>query len=79
MRTKDNTIIVGVRIPEGLIRFMDQDIGENRDLRSRSEYIIVALREYEERRTELITEREKIFFKDGADRPYPESQTNSRI
>ncbi len=53
----ENNPTVAFRIPIGLIRYMDGDIAENNDHRNRTEYIVTALREYEERREMLIRGR----------------------
>jgi metal-responsive CopG/Arc/MetJ family transcriptional regulator len=48
---------LSIKIPKGLIRFMDIDIAENKDLRNRSEYIIAAIRAYEEYRVKFLAEK----------------------
>ena len=53
MPNKDYSPSVAFRIPQGLVDFMDWDIETNRDHKSRTEYIITALREYEEKRAAL--------------------------
>lgn len=41
---------IAFRIPEGLVKYMDRDIMDNKEHKNRTEYIVTALREYEERR-----------------------------
>ena len=49
----ENNPTVAFRIPLGLIDFMDWDIETHGEHRNRTEYIVVALREYEEKRAML--------------------------
>ena len=48
---------INIRVPIGLILFMEKDIEENQEHRNKSEYIIAAMRFYEEHRTELLRKR----------------------
>ena len=41
---------VAFRIPKGLMEFMDWDLETHQDHKSRTEYLVTALREYEEKR-----------------------------
>jgi len=68
---KDYTKTIALRIPDGLLDFMDHDIETYRDHRNRSEYIVAALREYESRRAELkrINRTEPVVGDDA--RPEP--------
>ena len=47
---KEYSPTVAFRIPKGLMEFMDWDLETHCDHKSRTEYLVTALREYEEKR-----------------------------
>jgi len=58
--TERNLYQLSLKIPKGLIEKIDKDIEETRDFRNRSEYIVAALRHYQEHRTKIrIEEKNK--------------------
>lgn len=52
-----NVVPTSIKIPAGLLERIDKDIESNDDFRNRSEWIIAAIRSYEDYRTELIAKR----------------------
>ena len=57
MDRKDRSIVVSIRIPEGLERRIEADVEQNGDHASRADWIIAAIRAYEEQRAELLSKR----------------------
>jgi len=58
---KNRTTVVTLRVPEGLIAKVDEDVEKFNDFSSRADFIIVAIRNYLEERAETISERNKAF------------------
>lgn len=56
MKERDVTN-TSVKIPTGLLQRIDDDIANTGDFRNRSEWIIAAIRSYEEQRATLIANR----------------------
>lgn len=56
MKERDVTN-TSVKIPTGLLQRIDDDIASTNDFRNRSEWIIAAIRSYEEQRTTLLANR----------------------
>lgn len=61
MERKDRSTVVSIRIPDGLLERIEKDIEENGDFTSRADYILSALRQYEDYRTKIIAERKAAF------------------
>ena len=61
MERKDRSSVVSIRIPDGLLSKIEKDIEENGDFTSRADYILSALRHYEEYRTNLIAARKNAY------------------
>ena len=57
MERKDRSVVVSIRIPEGLAHRIEMDVEQNGDHASRADWIIAAIRAYEEHRTELLSKR----------------------
>jgi len=74
---KNRTTVVTLRVPEGLIEKVDQDVERFNDFSSRADFIIVAIRSYLEERTEAISERNKA-FSDERTRAKEESKIAAR-
>jgi len=55
------TIFIGIKIPPGLNQRIEEDVKNTEDFRNKSEWIVAAIRAYEEQRTKLIAERKKAF------------------
>ncbi|MCL2032197.1 MAG: ribbon-helix-helix domain-containing protein [Methanomassiliicoccaceae archaeon] len=77
MERKNRTTVVTLRVPEGLIEKVDQDVERFNDFSSRADFIIVAIRSYLEERTEAISERNKA-FSDERTRAKEESKIAAR-
>ena len=54
---KDRSLVVSIRIPEGIAKRIELDVEQNGDHASRADWIIAAIREYEKQRTSLIAQR----------------------
>lgn len=63
MDRKDRTIATSIKIPEGLLSKIDRDVEISGDFTSRTDYIVSALRFYEEHRTKVLAER-KIAYQE---------------
>ncbi len=61
MERRSQTTQVGVRIPNGLLKKIDEDIDKNGDYASRADYIVASLRQFLEYRTKILIERKKAF------------------
>lgn len=57
MERKDRSIVVSIRIPEGLAKRIELDVEQNGDHASRADWIIAAIRSYETERAKLIAIR----------------------
>jgi Arc/MetJ-type ribon-helix-helix transcriptional regulator len=57
MERKVRSTIITVRIPNGLLERIDEDVNRSNEFSSRADYILDALRKYEEHRTKLLAER----------------------
>lgn len=57
MDRKDRSLVVSIRIPEGMAKRIELDVEQNGDHASRADWIIAAIREYEKQRTALIAQR----------------------
>lgn len=58
MDRKNQTNFTGVRIPEGLLRIIDEDVEKSKEFASRSDWIMQALRFYADHREEIRRFRE---------------------
>ena len=67
MERKSRSLVVSIRVPEGLLERVEKDVEENGDHASRADWIIAAMREYEKQRAKLIAER-KIAESETAER-----------
>ena len=45
MVRKDRTVFVGLRIPEGLLEKIDEDVEMTKEFSSRTDYIVCSIRE----------------------------------
>ncbi|MFT0899785.1 hypothetical protein [Candidatus Methanoprimaticola sp. MG2] len=63
MERKDRSTIVSIRVPDGLLEKIEKDIETSGDFTSRADYILSALRFYEEHRTKVLAER-KIAYQE---------------
>jgi len=61
VNNRNAPVLTGVKIPEGLIEFMKKDIEESKEFRNQSEYLVAALRFYEDHRTQIKAERKNTF------------------
>ena len=59
MQRKSQTIFVGLRIPEGLLKKIDEDIEKSAEFASRSDYLITAIRFYQEERRKIQEEKSR--------------------
>ena len=66
MNRKDRTVPTSIKIPEGLLSRIDMDVESSGDFTSRTDYIVSALRFYEEHRTKVLAER-KTAYESGSD------------
>ena len=57
MDRKDRSLVVSIRIPEGIAKRIEFDVEQNGDHASRADWIIAAIHEYEKQRTALIAQR----------------------
>jgi hypothetical protein len=60
MVNKDRSDHVGFKIPQSLNEMIEKDIEINKDYRSKSEWIIAAIREFEKQRLDIITKRKLV-------------------
>lgn len=65
MERRDRSTVVSLRIPDGLLEKIEKDIEENGDFTSRADYILSALRFYEDYRTKLLAERKRAYSENG--------------
>jgi len=63
MERKSRVTPTSVKIPENLLRFIDDDVITNGDFSNRTDWIVTALRSYVDYRTELLYKKQKIFDK----------------
>ena len=72
MDRKNRTVATSVKIPENLLRFIDADVENNGDFANRTDWIVSAIRSYENYRTELLYKKKHVFDKvekkDGSER-----------
>jgi hypothetical protein len=57
MARLNQTTAVNIRIPNGLLKILDEDITLNEEFASRTDYIVCAIKFFEEHRTKLLSER----------------------
>ena len=57
MERKERTGMISLRVPEGLLKRIENDVETNGDHASRADWIIAAIREYEQQRTKLMAQR----------------------
>lgn len=57
MERKERTNMISLRVPAGLLERIEADVEQNGDHASRADWIIAAIRAYEEQRTELLSKR----------------------
>jgi len=60
MKRLDRTKSTSIKIPEGLLSRIEEDVSISGDFSSRNDYIVTALREFEERRSKILAERQKV-------------------
>lgn len=68
MERKSRSLVVSIRVPEGLLERVERDVEENGDHASRADWIIAAMREYEKQRATLIAQR-KVAESESANDP----------
>lgn len=49
--------MISLRVPDGLLERIERDVENNGDHASRADWIVAAIREYEQQRTRIIAER----------------------
>lgn len=52
-----NVVPTSMKIPKGLLEWIDADVEINEEYRNRSEWIIAAIRHYQDYRIKLLAER----------------------
>lgn len=57
MERKERTVMISLRVPEGLLSRIENDVEQNGDHASRADWIIAAIRSYETERAKLIAIR----------------------
>ena len=62
MDRKDRTIATSIKIPKGLLKWIDIDVEKSEEYTSRTDWIVSAIQYYVEKRTRDIEERKKIFY-----------------
>lgn len=67
MDREERTKATSVKIPEGLLSRIEEDIISSGDFSSRNDYIIAALRQYEAYRIKLLAERKGIKFSENGE------------
>ena len=67
MDRKDRTTATSIKIPDGLLSKIDQDVNTSGDFSSRTDWILAAIRMYEEHRVKLLAERKISYSEDSDD------------
>lgn len=65
MDRKERTTATSIKIPDGLLSRIDEDVETSGDFTSRTDYIIAAIRYYEDYRTKLLAERKRAYSENG--------------
>lgn len=63
----EKNLITSIKIPPGLLNLIDTDLETNQDFRNRSEWIVAAIRQYLDYRTEIIAKRKTAFNSEESD------------
>ncbi|MDO5853588.1 MAG: ribbon-helix-helix domain-containing protein [Thermoplasmata archaeon] len=61
MERRDRSTIVSIRIPDGLLEKIEADVEGSGDFTSRADYILAAIRHFEEYRIRILAERKAAY------------------